>query len=114
MISVEEALSIIEDNQYCGKPVEVAIENCLDLILAESVFSKIAMPPFRQSAMDGYAVSIHNSNTYKLIGEIKAGDDPANLTLKSGEAIRIFTGTAVPNSANACLLYTSPSPRDRG
>ena len=104
MISVEEALSIIEDNQYCGRPVEVAIENCLNLILAESVFSKIDMPPFRQSAMDGYAVSIHNSNTYKLIGEIKAGDDPANLTLKSGEAIRIFTGAAVPSSANAVVM----------
>lgn len=61
------------------------------------------MPPFRQSAMDGYALHRHDDLSYKLIGEVKAGDghEPE---LKKGEAVRIFTGAPVPDSANAVIM----------
>ncbi len=61
------------------------------------------MPPFNQSAMDGYAVSIHNNHTYTVIDEVKAGDSHHPI-LKVGEAVRIFTGAAVPNTANAVIM----------
>ena len=70
--------------------------------------SPINMPPFRQSAMDGYALNLHDSKTYSIIGEVKAGDD-YNPTLKTGEAVRIFTGAPVPDSANAVVMQEKTS-----
>lgn len=104
MISVEKAIEIVE--QY-SKPL---IKQNLKLIeafnggiLAEDIKSPINMPPFRQSAMDGYALCLHESLTYNLIGEIKAGDAHQPI-LKAGDAIRIFTGAPVPDSANAVMM----------
>lgn len=61
------------------------------------------MPPFRQSAMDGYAVNMHNSGEYKIIDEVKAGD-AHQPTLQPGETVRIFTGAPVPDTANAIII----------
>ncbi|WP_067150753.1 molybdopterin molybdotransferase MoeA [Pseudotamlana agarivorans] len=104
MISISEAISIVKNNsksllESCNKSVEKAG----GYILFEDVKSPISMPPFRQSAMDGYALHLHDDLTYQLIGEIKAGD-ALNPTLKSGEAVRIFTGAAVPDTANAVMM----------
>ncbi len=103
MISVNEALSKIEIHKQTAVPVKRHITQCLGYVIAEDIFSLIDMPPFRQSAMDGYAVNHDQSNTYKLIGEIKAGD-PADIILKKNEAVRIFTGASVPNTANAVIM----------
>ena len=103
MISVEEALQKINNHTKKGTPVLKSLRECLNYITAENIFSPIDMPPFRQSAMDGYAICTHNSNKYTLKGEIKAGDAP-NYKLKTGEAVRIFTGAAVPDSANAVIM----------
>jgi molybdopterin molybdotransferase len=53
--------------------------------------------------MDGYAINIHKDSNYTLIGEIKAGDDD-NPILKPGEAVRIFTGSPVPDTASAIVI----------
>ena len=103
MISVHEALEIVSKHQYSSTPVEVSLEDSLNYVLAEDVKAKISMPPFNQSAMDGYAVHIHKSNTYQLVGEVKAGDGHS-YNLKAGEAVRIFTGAKVPETANAVIM----------
>ena len=103
MISVHEALEIVSKHQYSSTPVEVSLEDSLNYVLAEDVKAKISMPPFNQSAMDGYAVHIHESNTYRLVGEVKAGD-AHSYNLKAGEAVRIFTGAKVPKTANAVIM----------
>lgn len=72
-------------------------------LLFEDVKSSINMPPFRQSAMDGYALSLHDSLEYNLIDKVKAGDGHQPI-LKKGDAIRIFTGAAVPDTANAVMM----------
>ena len=77
--------------------------NALGFVLAEDVISPINMPPFRQSAMDGYALNIHEDSSYKIIDEVKAGDDHHPL-LKTGESVRIFTGSAVPDTANTVIM----------
>jgi molybdopterin molybdotransferase len=71
--------------------------------LFEDVYSPINMPPFRQSAMDGYALNLHDDLTYTLIGEVKAGDNHQPI-LKKGDAVRIFTGAPVPDTANAVIM----------
>lgn len=103
MISVQEALTIIKEHQYTALAIEKPLAKCLHYTLATDVFSTIAMPPFRQSAMDGYAICLHSTATYSLIGEVKAGD-AANYNLKPGQAVRIFTGAEVPDTANAVIM----------
>ena len=104
MISIQQAISIVKENTNPLNTSEKKhINNCIGFTLAEDVFSSINMPPFRQSAMDGYAVKMHESNTYKIIGEVKAGDGHQP-TLHSGEAVRIFTGAPVPDTANAIII----------
>ncbi|WP_405575887.1 molybdopterin molybdotransferase MoeA [Winogradskyella sp. Asnod2-B02-A] len=104
MISIKDAIQLVKSN--CNpllKEVIKPLEKSGNYRLYKDVYSPIDMPPFRQSAMDGYALNLHNSTNYKLIGEIKAGDD-ASPILKIGEAIRIFTGSPVPDSANTVIM----------
>jgi len=108
MISVKDAISILNTNIPKSKEIQLSLLDAQQHILAQDVISTINMPPFRQSAMDGYALHIHDSLSYKLIGEIKAGDSH-KMELKPGEAIKIFTGAAVPDSANAVMQIEKTS-----
>jgi len=104
MISISKALDIISKSvNPTQKTKNIFLHKALNFILAEDIFSKINMPPFRQSAMDGYALHLHNDSVYDVIDEVKAGDN-SNPVLQKGEAIRIFTGAAVPDSANAIII----------
>ncbi|MFY0712674.1 molybdopterin molybdotransferase MoeA [Seonamhaeicola sp. NFXS20] len=104
MISIKDAISIVKKNSsVLFEETTKRVEKSNGYILAKDVVSPIHMPPFRQSAMDGYALNLHNSLTYNLIGEIKAGDEHQPI-LKPGEAVRIFTGAAVPDTANAVMM----------
>ena len=104
MITVEEAIKIVEYNSTPSKiRKKVSLANAIGFVLAEDVVSPIDMPPFRQSAMDGYAVRIHNSMEYEIIGELKAGEGK-DISLQTGQAARIFTGAPVPTDANAVVI----------
>lgn len=105
MIKVEGARQLIFDRTEYLEKYRINLSKGITYCLAEDVFSPISMPPFRQSAMDGYALNLTESNTqaYSLVGEIKAGDN-YNPELKKGQAVRIFTGAPVPDSANAVVM----------
>ena len=104
MISVEEAFKLIKKTiTPREKSILIKVNHSLGYVLALDVFSPINMPPFRQSAMDGYALYIHNKSNYKIIDEIKAGDEHQPV-LDKGEAVRIFTGSAVPKTANTVIM----------
>ena len=102
MISVQEAFSILEQNLPTLHEVEISLFQARTHILAQSLLSPINMPPFRQSAMDGYALCLHDALVYEIIGEIKAGDSHI-VELLPGQAVKIFTGAAVPDSAQAVI-----------
>lgn len=105
MISVEEALAKVaaHSENHVRRRKSVPLQEALHSVLAQTVYAPIALPPFKQSAMDGYAIHRHDQHTYQLVGEIKAGD-PFDLILKPGEACRIFTGAGVPETANAVVI----------
>lgn len=102
MISVQEAFSILKNNLPESKEVEIPLLHARKHVLSQSLYSPINMPPFRQSAMDGFALCLHNSLEYEIIGEIKAGDRH-QLNLLPGQAVKIFTGAAVPDTAQVVI-----------
>ncbi len=104
MISVEQAIQIIESKTNAiDVKKKRPLSDALGFVLAEDVVSPIDMPPFRQSAMDGYAVRIHDSEYYNIIGELQAGDGN-DFALNKGDAVRIFTGAPVPNDADSIVI----------
>ncbi|NJX14186.1 gephyrin-like molybdotransferase Glp [Tamlana crocina] len=104
MISIEKAIQLVKQHvKPLLKTTHKPVEKAGGYELSQDIHSPINMPPFRQSAMDGYALNLHDSLEYRLIGEIKAGDGQQPV-LKPGEAVRIFTGAAVPDTANAVMM----------
>lgn len=106
MISVTEARKLISENCFAAKSEIISLADANGSILAETVFADIDTPPFDQSAMDGYAFSFDSRNEineFKITGEVQAGDY-SNTTLNQNEAVRIFTGAAVPSGADTVVM----------
>jgi molybdopterin molybdotransferase len=104
MISVEQAIAIVEEHVEPTSDFElIEVAKATGCVVFKDIISEINMPPFRQSAMDGYALCLHDDLRYNLKGEVKAGDNYHPI-LKKGEAIRIFTGSPVPDTANAVIM----------
>src|SRR6476646_1717494 len=102
MIGPEEAFAIIDKLEYSKTVVELYLLEARKHVLAETVYSPINMPPFRQATMDGFALALHDDLHYEIMGEVKAGDF-FNEHLLPGQALKIFTGAAVPDSAQAVI-----------
>ena len=102
MISPEQAFSILDKLNYSKRIVELSLLEAWNHVLAETVNSSINMPPFRQATMDGFALCLHDSLQYEIVGEIKAGDFYTD-ELKPGQAVKIYTGAAVPNPAQTVI-----------
>lgn len=106
MISVDEALAAILANSAAA-PVEAApVGDAYGRVLAADIVSRTDQPPFRASAMDGYAVRFDDAGAgarLTVIGEAAAGA-PIDRAVGRGEAVRIFTGGAVPEGADHVLI----------
>jgi molybdopterin molybdotransferase len=104
MIPVSKALKIIAEETPLLGLERIALEDSIGRILAEDVVADSDLPPFNRSQMDGYAVKAADTKdapvTLKLVGESAAGRGWRG-TLKRGEAVRIMTGAAVPDGADA-------------
>ncbi|CAD0003021.1 molybdopterin molybdotransferase MoeA [Flavobacterium chungangense] len=103
MIQVNEALTIVAENSSKMPFQKIAVKKALGYVLAETVYSPIAMPPFRQSAMDGYAFIHSRKHQYDVVSSSQAGDH-SNIKLKENEAVRIFTGAFVPDDADTVVM----------
>jgi len=102
-VTIEEAINIIY-NQTKQKPIKILpIESSLGYILAQDIVATHNLPPFDNSAMDGYAVKVKDaSKCVKVTQTIFAGDN-SNATLEDGFAIKIMTGAKIPN-ATECIV----------
>ncbi|HEX2560839.1 gephyrin-like molybdotransferase Glp [Phenylobacterium sp.] len=82
-------------------------------VLAEDVAARRDQPPFDASAMDGWAVRAADTpGTLRIAGESAAGHGYEG-ALGKGEAVRIFTGAAVPAGADAVVIQEDAQ-RDGG
>lgn len=102
MVTIEEALKIIIDQQVKLKPETRNLNGCLGYSLSKDITASFDMPSFDNSAMDGYALC-GISKEYSIVGEVAAGDR-SQLELKEGEAVRIFTGAKVPENTTAVMM----------
>ncbi len=104
MISVSEALHLIKENTGPVKDIiEISAIESAGYVLSQDVISPVDLPAFDQSAMDGFAISPHSSERYHLRGEVRAGSS-TQFQLDPGDAVRIFTGARVPESASAVVI----------
>ena len=106
MISVQEAKRIINENVSPLTTVVLLLQQATGLVLAEDVYASTDIPAFPQSSMDGYAFSFHDwqkNKKLKIAGEVAAGSNETFL-LSPGNAVRIFTGAAVPAGADTVIM----------
>ena len=106
MISVTEAKEIINDNTATLAPVKSVLSEADGKVLAEDVYASVDIPAFPQSSMDGYAFLFEawkQRKKIKIVGEVVAGSNE-NITLEPGDAVRIFTGAAVPTGADTVIM----------
>lgn len=103
MIQVNEALAIVTENSSKMPVKKLQVNKALNYVLAETVCSPIAMPPFRQSGMDGYAFIHSEKHQYDVISVSQAGDY-SDIKLKPDQAVRIFTGAFVPKNADTVVM----------
>ena len=93
-------------------PERRRLRDALDAVLAEDVTSPIDLPPWDNSAMDGYAVrgaDLRDGASLAVIETIPAGQFPSK-TVGSGQAIRIFTGAPLPQGADTVLRQEDTEP----
>jgi len=113
-VTVEKALEIIY-NKISSKSIKILpIEQSLGLVLAEDIIAKHNLPPFDNSAMDGYAVKVSDAGKcVKLGGTIFAGDD-SDEVLQEGKAIKIMTGARIPDGCECIVPVEDSSECENG
>jgi molybdenum cofactor synthesis domain-containing protein len=99
------------------QPIDLA----LGCVTSEAVVAAEDVPPFRNTAMDGYAVRVADVGDARpdspvkltVVGTLAAGAAP-DRTVGSGEALRIMTGAVFPPGADAIAIVEVTSPADGG
>ncbi|MFF3057982.1 gephyrin-like molybdotransferase Glp [Streptomyces sp. NPDC057909] len=111
--SVDEHLDDILAAVRPLEPIELQLPEAQGCVLVEDVVVEIALPPFDNSSMDGYAVRVADLEgaseefpaVLTVIGDVAAGSDglSGDQTVGPGEAARIMTGAPLPAGAEAVV-----------
>lgn len=110
LTSLKDALEKLNSKIQINPTKEIEIKDALNRILADNIISKISIPPFDRSAMDGYAIkaedsfgaSPKNPKEIKLVGIIEIGEF-SKFKIDRGEGIRISTGAPIPEGSDAVI-----------
>src|SRR6478672_10715850 len=109
MMSVDEAVAIIASRVGAVEEiVTVPLQEADGRILSGDIVASLALPPFTNSAVDGYAVRSDDLPSRKeaafpVSGRIQAGAS-ADEAIKPGHAMRIFTGAPMPEGAGTVFM----------
>ena len=110
LLSVEEARAQMLDGLEAKPAEDVSFDDALGRVLAADLTSRTTLPPWDNSAMDGFAVvaadvadaSESQPALLRVVGEVAAGA-AANVSVEPGSAVRILTGAPVPAGADAVV-----------
>ena len=111
MLELDDALGRILDSIKRLPAEAVAVADAHGRFAAQSGCALVDLPLFDNSAMDGYALRAEDTVSarrekpirLRLIGEIPAGTTP-NVRVEAGSCVRIFTGSAMPEGADAVIM----------
>ncbi|WP_406394476.1 gephyrin-like molybdotransferase Glp [Streptomyces sp. NBC_00887] len=111
--SVDEHLDDILAAVRPLEPIELQLADAQGCVLVEDVMVEVALPPFDNSSMDGYAVRVSDVEgaseefpaVLTVIGDVAAGDGGLadGRSVAPGEAARIMTGAPLPAGADAVV-----------
>ena len=107
MIPLEEAQAFVLSHCQPRLPEDIPLVESLGCVTAIGMFADAAVPPFANSAMDGFAVRAEDTwdgpARLKVVGHLPAGTAPS-VEVGEGEAIRIMTGAPIPSGADAIVV----------
>lgn len=104
LLSVEDARARMLAEVAPLPSETVRIADAIGRVLAEDVAAVRDQPPFAASAMDGWAVRAADTpGRLRIVGESAAGHGHPG-TVGAGEAVRIFTGAAIPAGCDAVVI----------
>jgi len=109
-LAAADAARCVLDEVRRQPALRVPLDDALDSVLAEDIVSPLDIPPWANSAMDGYAVRGEDVAgatgdrpvRLRVVEQVPAGDFPTR-SLAAGESIRIFTGAPVPAGADSVV-----------
>ena len=112
LLGVDEALVRILAAFSPLPPESVPLLDACGLVLAEDLVAGEEIPPFRNSAMDGYAVRAGDTAgatfadpvRLRVVGNLAAGSSP-RVRVEPGTAVRIMTGAPVPDGADSVVRF---------
>jgi molybdopterin molybdotransferase len=117
VVPLDEAIAHVLARCAPLAPATVPAREAAGLVLAADVVAAEAVPPFANTAMDGYAVRAADTAgapvTLPVVAEVAAGH-PADRALAAGEAMRIFTGAPIPDGADAVVMVERTERADDG
>jgi molybdopterin molybdotransferase len=108
LMSVDDAVAIIATRVKPVQHVErVGLAHADGRILAVDIVAPLPLPPFTNSAVDGFAVrggdlSAATEQVFPIVGRIQAGS--AGEAIAQGHAVRIFTGAPMPEGADTVFM----------
>jgi molybdopterin molybdotransferase len=109
MMSVDEAVGLIAARVTPVQDVEtVALVRADGRVLARDIAAPLPLPPFANSAVDGYAVASrdlpqNSEQAFPVTGRVQAGGAAATPVMP-GQAVRIFTGAPMPDGSDTVFM----------
>ena len=117
MIPLAEATDHVLAGCRPLEPATVPIDEALHLVTTSAVVATGPIPPFDNTAMDGFAVRADDvaaaPTSLELIGTVAAGAAP-DVVVGPGQAVRIMTGAPIPPGADAVVMVEWTRPADDG
>jgi molybdopterin molybdotransferase len=119
MMSVDEANDIIAARVTPVGEIETVALNAADgRVLAATIAAPLPLPPFTNSAVDGYAVASRDlpqgeAKAFAVTGRIPAGAS-ATPSMLPGQVMRIFTGAPMPDGADTVFMQEDVQLADDG
>nr|XP_061840612.1 molybdopterin molybdenumtransferase-like [Nerophis lumbriciformis] len=117
MIPLHEAQEYVLSGCAPLAPVTTPSANALGLVTAEPITCNELIPPFDNTAVDGYALMARDTAgapvELKVVGSIAAGEAPST-PITPGTAIRIMTGAPLPEGADAIVMVEETTTSDDG
>lgn len=113
---LSEAIDRINQLSPIGRPIEVALSNAgSGVVLAEDVFARHAVPPFANSAVDGFALGEcpEAGAEVPITTRLTAGS-VTGAVLNPGEAAEIFTGAPLPNGTVTVIMHEDTARQETG